>query len=205
MYRPNFSRTLSVSLFLLIFFSSAFAQNQPGELTNDVFDAKLQVILASDRAASTKSLPSNLSAITEALTRDFALSNFQLIDTQIGRLGDRGTLETKAAVEIDDPVATAGQPAYTEWSIADSRSGGSPEGSAVTIGSFRYTIRLSTRKALADNEPGRPGTVVSYESFGQSLNRLSVPDAVPTVVGSISLPKGTGKLFLILTVSKSAK
>jgi hypothetical protein len=205
MYRPDLIRSLSISLFLLLLVSAGSAQIQPASLSDDVFDAKLQVILASDRAVKTSPIPSSLSPITDALTRDFALANFQIIDTQIGRLADRGMLETKGAVDLDDPTANSTAPAYTEWNITDSRSGGAPEGSTVTIGSFRYIIRISNRKAVADTEPGKPGTVVAYESYGQTLRRLSVPDSVPTVVGSISLPKGAGTLFLVLTVSKSAK
>jgi hypothetical protein len=49
-------------------------------------------------------------------------------------------------------------------------------------------------------ENGKASDVVNYESVGLVVNRLAIPENRPTMIGTISLPKTSGTVFLVLTV-----
>jgi len=42
--------------------------------------------------------------------------------------------------------------------------------------------------------------VLNYEAVGLNMNRVSLPENKPTLIGTLSLPKTTGTMFLVLTV-----
>jgi hypothetical protein len=44
------------------------------------------------------------------------------------------------------------------------------------------------------------GDAVNYEGVGLTAYRISVASSRPTLVGTISLPKTAGTMFLVLTV-----
>jgi hypothetical protein len=63
---------------------------------------------------------------------------------------------------------------------------------------FRFGARVPIRVA----EPGKPGAAINYESIGLTINRVSFRENVPTLLGTISLPRTAGTLFIVLTVRR---
>ena len=49
-------------------------------------------------------------------------------------------------------------------------------------------------------EGGKTIPVTNYESVGLTLQRISIAEGTPTLIGTISLPRTTGTVFLVLTV-----
>ena len=47
---------------------------------------------------------------------------------------------------------------------------------------------------------GRTSSVLAYESIGLTVNRLGLPERVPTLIGTLSLPRADGTMFLVATV-----
>jgi hypothetical protein len=42
--------------------------------------------------------------------------------------------------------------------------------------------------------------VINYEAVGISMNLIGLPANTPTLIGTISLPKTAGTIFLVATV-----
>ncbi len=50
------------------------------------------------------------------------------------------------------------------------------------------------------NSEGQVIDIINYESVGLTMNRTSLGENKPTLIGTLSLPKTSGTLFLILTI-----
>ncbi len=174
--------------------AQADPKNQP-ESNNSI---TLQVIVGSNDAGKNAGLPQNLGDVTRKLKTNFAFSSYQLAGTFLGRISNNGNLEYKSVSNVLGQESDSELQTFLEWSIGNLRSG--PDGFQAQ--SFRFGARVPVKTASV-NDAGKSFPVVNYESIGLNMSRIGVPANVPTLLGSLTLPKTNGTLFLVLTVSSS--
>ncbi|MEJ7846887.1 MAG: hypothetical protein WKF92_02235 [Pyrinomonadaceae bacterium] len=66
--------------------------------------------------------------------------------------------------------------------------------------SFRFGARVPVKTGQTKNSEGQVIDIINYESVGLTMNRTSLGENKPTLIGTLSLPKTSGTLFLILTI-----
>ncbi|MGB7070925.1 MAG: hypothetical protein WBD22_15645 [Pyrinomonadaceae bacterium] len=144
-------------------------------------------LLTGDEANPKGNLPKELAPVAAKLRSNFPFASFRLIETFFGRIGENGNLQYKSIFDVNSG-ASPGAPTFLDWSINALR----PEGTlpAYRIHSFRFGIRT----------PIVLPNVSNYEHVGITIDRLSVSANTPVLLGSISLPKANGTVFVVLTV-----
>jgi hypothetical protein len=183
----------TLSLFLIVALP-AFAQQEPKPSFESSYEAVLQVVIGSDQAGE---LPQSLSPIARQLRSNFGFSGYRLANTFIGRFTSGGSLEYKSVADIFGQPATqeSDVPTFLEWSMGRIRAGQDEKGQPMfQTEPFRFGARVPVRV-------GQPtAAAVNYENVGLTTLRLNLPLGRPTLVGTLSLPKSTGTMFLVLTM-----
>jgi hypothetical protein len=91
-------------------------------------------------------------------------------------------------------------PSFLEWTLANLRSADSPaSGDQLVMQTFRFGARVPVRFTSVA-EGGKSSSVVNYENVGLTVNKLGIAQNSPTLIGTISLPRTTGTVFLVLAV-----
>lgn len=193
-FKPAFSLfTLSV---LIVLSSTSFAQTDPSPKLEPSYEVSLQVLIGSNELGSKGDVPSNLSSITKQLKNNFSFSNYRLANTFLGRISNTGNIEYKSISNILGQETDAESQTFLDWSLHNFRS----VQSGFQARSFRFGARVPVRTGSMRGEGGRVEPTVNYESVGLTMNTIGLPANMPTLIGTISLPRTTGTIFLIATV-----
>ena len=199
MIRPRLFPSLSI--FLLIFAGSAFAQVDPKAQPDSNYEAVLHVILGSSDVGEGVGLPKNLAGISNHLKANFTFSNYKLVNTYLGRIANSGNLEYKSMANIYGQEQEGDSPSFLDWRLANFRRVNEATGPGVfQVQSFRFGARVPLKVASFKDDLGKAQSVINYESLGLSLDKLSLTENLPTLIGTLSLPKTAGTVFVVLTV-----
>lgn len=196
-----------LSLALISFFgaSTLRAQTDAKPQAEPSYEAMLQVVVGVNDAAARSDIPQNLNAISRQLRDNFSFSSYRLANTFIGRVAITGTLEYKSVSDIFGQPSESDAPTFLDWSLGNLRSAPDARGQNVLYAQpFRFGARVPIRVGRTKGSDGQSSDLINYEAVGLTMNRLSVPESKPTLIGTLSLPKTTGTLFLILTVRPTA-
>lgn len=174
-----------------------FAQAQP-PATDKNYEATLYVVLGSDDNGKRGEIPRPIANVVRQIREDNSFSNYDLVNTYVGRLGIGGKVETKgfsAFPKRADGDLTA--PGFIEWYLS-----GRNDNSSETFGvrSFRFGLRVPIAMPGGSAADGKTGSITSYENVGLVAEHFGVPMNTAILVGNISLPRSAGTLFLILSV-----
>jgi hypothetical protein len=90
----------------------------------------------------------------------------------------------------------ADAPTFFEWTIGNFRS----MQNGFQARSFRFGARVPVRTGTVKDAGGVASPVINYEAVGISMNVIGLPANTPTLIGTISLPKTAGTIFLVATV-----
>jgi hypothetical protein len=166
------------------------------------FEAVLQVVVASNDTAEGVALPGNLRAVTGALKTNYGFTNYRLYNTLVGRIGNNGTLDYKSVSSSVGQLEDSDTPTFFEWTLGSLVSAPDAKGQAAYQAQpFRFGARVPVKVSnFVAGDSGRTVSTVNYEPVGLTVNRLSLAENTPTLIGSLSLPKTTGTLFLVLTI-----
>lgn len=166
------------------------------------FEAVLQVVVASNDTAEGVALPGNLRAVAGALKTNYGFTNYRLYNTLVGRIGNNGTLDYKSVSSSVGQLEDSDTPTFFEWTLGSLVSAPDAKGQAAYQAQpFRFGARVPVKVSnFAVGDSGRTVSTVNYEPVGLTVNRLSLAENTPTLIGSLSLPKTTGTLFLVLTI-----
>jgi len=186
----------------LICVTTTLAQNDTKPQIEPNYEAILHVLLGSGDASQSSVLPQSLSGVSKQLNTNFAFSNYKLINTYFGRVANSGNLDYKSISNIygvEQPESDS--PSFLDWRLVGLKAAQADSGRAVfQITSFRFGARVPLKIGSFKDETGKSQSTINYESLGLSLDKLSVPENVPTLIGTLSLPKTTGTVFLVLIV-----
>ena len=192
---------LSLPIFLLIFAITALAQIDTKAQPDSNYEAVLHVILGSSEAGQGGALPKSLSGISNQLKANFTFSNYKLVNTYLGRIANAGNLEYKSMANIYGQEQEGDSPSFLEWRLSGFKRLDDAAGRSVfQVQSFRFGARVPIKFTNYRDESGKSPLTVNYESLGISLDKLSFAENSPTLIGTLSLPKTSGTVFVVLTV-----
>ncbi len=174
--------------------SFSLAQTEEKPRTEPNFDITLQIVVGSNEAGRGE-LPQNLNSISRQLRSIYPYSTYRVANTYMGRVGNNGSFEYKSLADLLGSQPNPATASFLEWSIGNLRMGEN----AFVANSFRFGARIPVNLAVASG----PGNTVTYESIGLNLARVGVPVGTPTLLGTLSLPKTDGTLFLVMTANRS--
>lgn len=178
----------------------AFSQAGPKSTAEPTYEAILQVIVGSNEPAASARLPKNLSTLSTLLNENYSFSAYRLTNTIIGRVANSGGLEYRSLTDLFGKTTEAELPTFMDWNLAGLKSStGDGEPQSLHVQQFRFGIKVPI-KIMQPSGDGKSSVGTVYEPVGLTVNRVSLPENQPTMIGSISLPKSSGTVFLVLTV-----
>ena len=193
--RINFAAAVLAVVSALVFGISA-QSNSP----ENSFEVTLSVISGSNDSGKAD-LPSALGPISKQLRSSFGLNNLRLADTYVGRVGNGGSIGYKSLANIDS-AAQSDTPSFLDWQIAGLRNSAPGAGGGFFIQAFRFGARVPVRVASGPDPNGKTTSSVQYESIGLNVDRMTLGENSPVLIGTIALPKADGgRVFHVLTVS----
>lgn len=185
----------------LIFIGTSIAQSDPKPQVESNYEAVLHVILGSSDADQSGGLPKSLSGVSTQLKATFTFSNYKLVNTYLGRIANAGNLDYKGMANIYGQEQESDTPSFLDWRLGGFRRVNEGAGrGAFQIQSFKFGARVPIKTGSFKDDGGKLQSVINYESLGLSLDKLSFTENSPTLIGTLSLPKTTGTVFLVLTV-----
>ncbi len=159
------------------------------------YEITLSVLIGSNDAGSRNELPADLVNVSKQLRSTFGFANFRVANTFLGRLANGGNFEYKSTADLQGKEGTEDAMTFLDWSVSNFH--------AVTNGfqaqSFRFGARLPVKFSSTTGD-GKTVQNINYESIGLNFARVGVPANQPTLLGTLSLPKTSGTLFLVMTV-----
>lgn len=192
-------RKFPLPILFLIFAAAAipaFAQASGAPEPN--YEVVLHLVHGSDGGQSEK-LPKRLSDISKQLRDEFPYTSYRVSDTYVGRIGKNGAFHYKSISDIFGQPA-GGPPSFLEWSIVASRTASGPQ-DMLQMQAFRFGARIPVQTGGPAPETGKPMQFVNYEQVGINMDGTGMRIGTPTLIGTLSLPKTSGTIFLVLTVS----
>lgn len=187
---------LFLSFLIAATLSTVHAQSDPGQLIEPSFEVSLHVVIGSNEAGSGVALPSGLAGVSKQLKGSFPFTNYRLANTFLGRISNNGNIEYKSISNILGEETDAESQTFLEWSMVGFRA--APRGFQART--FRFGARVPVRVGSSKDDAGRASPVINYESVGLSMTTIGLPANTPTLVGTISLPKTSGTIFLVATI-----
>ena len=177
----------------------SFAQGESKSARESSYEAMLYVVLGSDEAAQGAELPKSLSPVTKQLRDNFAFGNYRLLNTYVGRVANNGSLEYKSVSSLPGPERELDSPSFLEWQLNGLRSSDATVGNDLLLMQmFRFGARVPIK--ITGTENGKTNQAINYESVGLNVNRLSLTQNSPTLIGTITLPRTAGTVFLVLAI-----
>lgn len=177
----------------------SFAQTDMKPEIGPSYDVVLQIVTGTNEGARSD-LPQNLSAVSKQLRGNFSFSSYSLANTYLGRVANAGALNYKSVSDIFRPNAPVSQPSFVEWSVGNLRATPGVGGERMLQAQqFRFGARIPINIGGRPDETGKVVSMTNYESIGLDLNRVTLAENTPTVIGTLTLPNTAGTLFLVMT------
>ena len=196
---PNLlSKTLLALAVISIAASAAFAQSNDPNSPQPNFPVALQLIVGGSDAGSKGELPASLANVTRQIRSSIPYASYRLANTYLGRVGNNGTFEYKSVADLLGQSQS--EPAtFLEWSVRGIRVVGN-DYQAQTV---RFGARVPVKTEMSDANSGSKHSVINYEPIGLSFERIGIAENVPTLLGTLTIPKTGETLFLVMTISRS--
>ncbi|MDQ3713278.1 MAG: hypothetical protein M3388_13810 [Acidobacteriota bacterium] len=193
----------SVCLLSLI---NGFAQTPPTK--NQIepsYEVVLQTLVASNTANNKSEIPQILSGAVKRLKANYSYSNYRLASTYLQRVANNGTIEFRNVSNETIPNQERNFSVFSDWTLRGLQILLDAKGqNSIQFESFRFGQRIPIITSSVKDESGKTNSVVNYEQVGLTIQRCSLAENVPTVIGSLSTLKPDEFMFLVLTV-KSAE
>jgi hypothetical protein len=194
-------------IFRIVFFilAAAAAGNLAYAQTDDKFRPEpncritLQLLIGSGEPGSRNELPADLVDISNQLRKKFAFSSFRVANTFMGRVGNDGSFEYKSTANLFGQETETDAATFLEWSVGDLHI--APDGFQARA--FRFGARVPVKTGVSRDEAGKISSAIGYESIGLNFARIGVPDHVPTLLGTLNLPRVNRMLFVVITIDKA--
>ena len=188
---------LALPLLFLLACSAVIAQSEPFQQTLEPsYELSLHVVIGSNEAGAKGDLPANLAGISRQLKNNFSFSNYRLANTFLGRISNTGNIEYKSISNILGQETDAESQTFLDWSLTGLRA----TENRFQARTFRFGARVPVRTGTMKDEAGKISPIVNYESVGLSMVMMGLSANTPTLVGTISLPRTTGTIFLVATI-----
>ena len=190
-------RLLRIFVFPLLFLVpliSTYGQSDSSQPIESSYEVTLQLVVGSNETGP-RDLPSGLPFLPKNVKNNFTYSNFRLVNTIFGRVSNTGNIEYKSVSNVLGKETEAESDTFLEWSMANFRA--VPNGFLARA--FRFEAKIPMRTG-GFRDAGTTNPIVNYQAVGISTVMLGFPANKPTLIGTITLPKTVGTLFLVATV-----
>lgn len=204
MYKPN---TLIKFLFItaaIVFGGVSISAQATAAAGDRSYEATLFVLIGSDDDAQRGDLPKSVDGVAKQIRDTFTFKNYRLMNTYYGRLANNGSLDYKSVSSLKNVSTELDSPTFLDWQLANFKA--EPAGSgrdSLSVQMFRFGARVPIVVSQIHAGDGRTNPVTNYESVGLTLNRLNIAENSPTLIGTISLPRTTGTVFLVLVIKQA--
>ena len=200
MNKPRFTSHI-FAIAAVIVLGSFSVLGQATTASGHSYEATLHVVIGSDDSSQRGDLPKSLDGVAKQIRENFAFTNYHLLNTYYGRLADGGSLEYKSVSSLKDAATELDSPSFLDWQLANFRAEPAEAGKgSLSMQVFRFGARVPIVISRLASDGGTAVPVRSYESVGLTLNKLTVSSNVPTLIGTISLPRTTGTVFLVVVI-----
>ena len=200
--KPPKTFRLTICLLVVFLFGglTAFAQG-PSPKFEASYEVVLQLVVGSNEGGEGTALPANLRGMSGQLKSNFGFSNYRLDNTFVGRIAANGTFEYKSVSNSFGSGVDAETPSFLEWTLGRLISSTDDKGQAAVMAQpFRFGAKVPVKVSTLVDGGTKTVSNTSYESIGLTVNQVSLAQNTPTLIGSLSLPKTAGTIFLVLTV-----
>ncbi len=169
------------------------------------YEVVLQTLIASNTANNKSDIPQTLVGAVKKLKANFSYSNYRLGSTFYQRVANTGTFELKSVSNEAIPNQERNFTIFSEWTLGYIQTLPNAQGqNSIQFQNFRFGQRVPVITSNFKDESGKTNSVVNYEQIGLTIQRCSLAENMPTVIGSLSTLKPDELMFLVLTV-KSAE
>lgn len=202
MYQPRKLISIGFIAAVIVFGGRiSFSQSQPNTSPEQSYEAMLYVILGSNDATQRGELPKSMSSVSKQLREDFSFGSYRVMNAYLGRIANTGSLDYKSVSSLQNTERDLDSPSFLDWQLKGLKAGRDNAGrSVVQMQMFRFGARVPIRFTNAVGDTGKTVSNVNYESVGLTLDRINFMENAPTLIGTISLPKTTGTVFLVLAI-----
>jgi hypothetical protein len=178
---------------------NCFAQASKNQIEPS-YEVVLQTLVASNSANNKTDVPQALSNVVKRLRTNYSYPSYRLTSTFLQRIANTGNIEFKTISSEAIPNQERNLSTFFDWSLSGLQSLPNVKGqNSIQFQSFRFGQRVPLINSIKD-ESGRTSSVVTYEQIGLTLQRFSLGENSPTVIGSLSTAKSDELMFLVLTV-----
>ena len=178
-----------------------FAQTPQKNQAEPSYEVILQTVIGSNNAGNKADLSQSLTDAGKKLKANYSFTNYRLNSTFIQRVGNSGGIELRSVAMETLPNQEKSYSIFSDWSLNNLQSVPNANGqNQIQIDRFRFGQRVPIVSSVFSSESGKTNSVVNYEPVGVSLQRFSLPENMPTIVGTLSTMKPDELMFLILTV-----
>ena len=194
MNQPNFVLAFSFVLSILLFGNTAFTQGRGQHPAAQGLNVTLHLVVGGDDVSGLRELPAGLDPVVRQIRSAYPHKNYRLADTIFARAADNSTIEYKGSSGL---MGHDTKRAFLDWSLAGLRR----SSNAVSFESvlFRFNARVPVAAAAVQEPDGKTRSIYDYETAAFSLATLSIPENVPTLLGTLSLPNND-TLYLVVSV-----
>lgn len=185
----------------LLSFTNSFAQTPNKTQFEPSYEVVLQTLIGSNLANNKSEIPQTLSNVVKKLKNNYSYSNYSLSSTLLQRIGTAGTGELKSVSSEAVPNQERNFSVFSEWTLSNLQNVPSENGqTSIQFQNFRFGQRVPVVVSTVKDDGGKSNSVVNYEQVGLTLQRFSLAENTPTIVGSLSTTKPDELMFLVLTV-----
>jgi hypothetical protein len=198
-----FSSIAFLIVCLLNLTSSSFAQSTsaPKNQIEPSYEVVLQTLIASNLSTNKSDIPQTLSGVVRKLIADYSYSNFRLGSTFLQRVSNNGAVELRSV--SNEPISNPERnyTVFSELTLNDLQNFSDAKGrNSIKFSNLRFGQRIPIVMTTIKDDSGKSNPVVNYEQIGLTLQRFSLAENTPTIVGSLSTTKPDELMFLVLTV-----
>lgn len=201
MYKPRIRITVFLLTAMIVSGGISISAQARSASGTPSYEATLYVLIGSDDDSQRVDLPKPLDGVARQIRDSFTFKNYRLMNTYYGRLANDGSLEYKSVSSLKNVSTELDSPTFLDWQLANFKAEPTgPDRDPLSVQVFRFGARVPIVVSRLPTGDGKTNPVTNYESVGLTLNRMSLAENRPTLIGTISLPRTTGTVFLVLAI-----
>ena len=186
------STTAAFFVVFLLSLTNTFAQTQPKPQAETSYDVILHILTASNNAGDKSSVPATLSNVVKKLKTIYSFANYRLDSTFLQRVALNGVIEFKGLSNTPSQNQENSPQTFLDWTLGGLQSlPNANEQNSIQFQSFRFGQRVPIRTS---------GGGINYEQIGLTIQRFSMSENVPTIIGSLSTSNSNELTLIVLTV-----
>ena len=186
------STTAAFFVVFLLSLTNTFAQTQPKPQAETSYDVVLHILTASNNSGDKSSVPTTLSNVVKKLKTVYSFANYRLDSTFLQRVANNGNIEFRGIDNTSIQNQENSPQTFLDWTINGFQSLPNTNGqNLIQVQNFRFGQRVPIRTSDGG---------INYEQIGLTIQRFSMSENVPTIIGSLSTSNPNELTLIVLTV-----